>query len=110
MAPERPSRRELIATHQRSKIEACACVKCGLVSWVWFGPPDSLEQEAKCPGCGKRQFFQRPLYVDELLHLPLIVEDCEVFALEQWFSAMEHNELCRRKAAGEKIVIPRPLA
>lgn len=95
--------RERIPEAQRSKIEACACVACGLVSWVRFGPPESLEREAVCPGCGKRQFFKRPLYVDEVLHLPLIAEDCEVFPLEQWLSAMEHNELCRRKAAGEKI-------
>jgi hypothetical protein len=66
------------------------------VSWVWFGRPESLEREAKCPGCGKRQFFKRPLYADEFLKLPLVIEDRAWFTAESWAGLMEHN---RRVAA-----------
>lgn len=69
---------------------------------MWFGPPESLEREAKCPGCGKRQFFKRPLYHDEVLHLPLVMEDRDAFPVESWLSLMEWNEMVRLRHEGTK--------
>lgn len=115
MAPERPAltptlsprereknARVMLDPAQRAVEEPCACTGCGLVEWVYFGPPDSLEREAVCPGCKKRQFFKRPLYLDEFLKLPLVMEDRDWFSAESYFALIEHNRLVAEKHEGKR--------
>ena len=82
---------------QWAEFEAVACVACGIVRWIQFANK-SEEVVGRCGDCGAKNFYQRPIYLDEFLSIPLPDEWITVCVADIQ-AAVEHNRLVDERRA-----------